>query len=162
MRAVGLLTLMALGSVGAQRADTVVRNAGRPVHAGVAELTRDLAIGVPDGDENYMIGAIDDIAVAANGTMYVLDRSVPAVRMYDAKGKFVKNIGRRGSGPGEYRYASAIAMASSGNLLLYDQGNARINVYSPAGDAITSWPTRGGSGSGSGRGILVSDALGTT
>lgn len=162
MRIVGFLIVIAMASVSAQRTDTIIRAAGRPVHSGVAEPARDLAVGVADGDENYMIGAINDIAVAANGTMYVLDRSVPAVRVYDAKGKFVKNIGRRGSGPGEYGFATAIAIASNGNLLLYDQGNARINVYSPSGDVITSWPTRGGTGSGSGRGFLISDALGTT
>jgi hypothetical protein len=161
MRVAGLGLLVA-GSLGAQKSDTVVRVATAPVHAGVAELRRDIAIGVADGDEKYMIGAINDIAVGANGTMYVLDRSVPVVRVYDAAGKFLKNIGRSGSGPGEFRYATAIAIAKNGNLLLYDQGNARINVYAPAGDVVTSWPTRGGSGTGSGKGILTSDSLGTT
>lgn len=157
-----LLSAAAAASLAAQRADTVVRAATAPVHVGIADLRRDLAVGVVDGDQHYMIGAIDDIAVAPNGTMYVLDRSVPAVRVYDAAGKFVKNIGRRGSGPGEYRYATAIALAKSGNLLLYDQGNARINVYTPTGDVVTSWPTKAGSGSGSGRAILLSDANGVT
>jgi hypothetical protein len=145
-----------------QRRDTVVKTMTAPVHAGMAELKRELAVGVADGDQDYMLGGIDDIAVASNGTMYVLDRSVPTVRVYDATGKFVKNIGRRGSGPGEYRYATAIALAKNGNLLLYDQGNARVNVYTPTGDVVTSWMTKAGSGSGSGKGILVSDVTGTT
>jgi hypothetical protein len=157
----GLLMVASLAATATgQRADTVVRAAGRPVHAGVAELRPELRVGVTDGDENYMIGAIDDIAVGANGTMYVLDRSVPAVRVYDAAGKFVKNIGRRGRGPGEYGYAAGIALAADGNLLLYDIGNARINVYTPAGDIVTSWPTHGGSGTASGRGLFTSDVTG--
>lgn len=156
------MTMLVSASLSAQRRDTVVRVTTAPVHAGVAELRRDLGVGVADGDQAYMIGAIDDIAVATNGTMYVLDRSVPTVRVYDATGKFVKNIGQRGSGPGEYRYATAIALAKNGNLLLYDQGNARVNVYTPTGDVVTSWMTKAGSGSGSGKSILTSDATGTT
>jgi hypothetical protein len=162
MKLAGLLVLFAASNVAAQRADTIVRTAGKPLHAGVAELARDLSIGIADGDENYMIGAIDDIAVAANGTMYVLDRSLPAVRVYDAKGKFVKNIGRRGSGPGEFRSAAGIAIAKGGNLLLWDPGNARINVYSPDGETLTSWPTMSSSGSASGRALLISDTTGKT
>jgi hypothetical protein len=154
--------LLVAGSLGAQRPDTLVRVATAPVHAGVAELKRDLAIGIADGDEKYMIGAIDDIAIAANGTFYVLDRSVPAVRVYDAAGKFVKNVGGRGSGPGEYRAAAAVAIAKNGNLVLWDPGNARVNVYTPAGDVVTSWPTLGGSGSASGRGLMTTDSLGRT
>ena len=161
MRFAACLLLIA-ASLPAQRTDTVVRAAGRPVHAGVADLKRDLAVGILDGDQNYMIGAIDDIAVAPNGTMYVLDRSVPAVRVYDAGGKFVQTIGRRGSGPGEFRYASAIALAKNGNLLLWDQGNARVNVYTANGDVVASWPTMGGSGTSSGRGLMLSDTTGTT
>jgi hypothetical protein len=156
------MTMLASAPLSAQRRDTVVRTATAPVHVGVAELRRDLAIGIADGEQSYMLGAIDDIAVATNGTMYVLDRSVPTVRVYDATGRVVRNIGQRGSGPGEYRYATAIALATNGNLLLYDQGNARVNVYTPAGDVVTSWMTKAGSGSGSGKNILVSDATGTT
>jgi hypothetical protein len=162
MRFATLLTMMAAGSLAAQRTDTIVRIASRPVHQGVAELARDLAIGVADGDDHYMIGGIDDIAVAPNGVMYVLDRSVPALRVYDAKGKFVKTIGRNGSGPGEFRSAAAIAVARNGNVLLWDPGNARINVYTAAGDVVTSWPTRGNTGSASGRGLLLSDTSGVT
>src|ERR1700752_5373108 len=131
MRFVGLLMLIA-GNVAAQRADTVVRTATRPVHSGVAELARDLAVGVADGDEKYMIGGINGLVVSSNGTMYVLDRSVPTVRVYDAAGKFAKTIGRLGSGPGEFRGGLAIAMMSSDKLLVWDQGNALINVDSPA------------------------------
>jgi hypothetical protein len=153
--------LFAAAPVAAQHGDTAVRAATRPMHAGIAELRPELRIGVVDGDENYMLGAIHDIAVAANGTMFVLDRSVPVVRVYDAGGKFIRNVGRRGRGPGEYTYAAGIAMGRNGNLLVYDIANARINVYSASGENITSWPTHSGGGTGSGRGIFIVDTTGT-
>lgn len=143
-----------------QRSDTVVRTVSKPVHAGVATLQRELTIGTADGDEHYVLGAIADMAVAPSGNIYVWDPSVPAIRLYDAAGKYVQTIGAKGSGPGEYRAGAGITVTKGGNLLMWDPGNARINVYSPSGAAITSWPTRGGSGTASGRELITADTAG--
>jgi hypothetical protein len=161
-KAVVTFTLLTAAAVQAQRADTVVRTASRPVHAGVATLEKEITIGVADGDEHYMLGAIADVAVGPTGNIYVWDRSVPAIRMYDRSGKYLKTIGKKGSGPGEYQAGAAIAVARNGNLLMWDPGNARINVYTSQGDVVTTWPTRsGGSGSAMGRGLLTIDTAGT-
>src|SRR5512138_254352 len=99
-------------------ADTVVRASQRPLHPGVATLVEELSIGVADGAEEYMLGEIADIALGRDGSIYALDRQVPAVRHYDAQGKFIRNIGRKGAGPGEFRSVSGIAMTRDGRLLL--------------------------------------------
>jgi hypothetical protein len=156
-----VFTVLAPAAASAQRADTIVRTASRPVHSGVATLQREISIGVADGDDHYILGAISDLAVDASGNIYIWDRSVPAIRMYDAKGKYVRTIGRSGSGPGEYRAGAGIAIARNGNLLMWDPGNARINVYSPAGEHVAAWPTKSGnSGSASGQGLFVVDTAG--
>jgi len=136
------------GAQGATR-DTVVRNADRPMHPGIATLVEELSIGVADGAEEYIFGDIADVALGRDGSLYVFDRQVPIVRHYDASGKFLRNIGRAGSGPGEYRSASGIATTPDGRLLVWDTGNWRINVYSANGDVLTQWTTPSGmSGSG--------------
>jgi hypothetical protein len=157
-----VMTLLSAGGLAAQRTDTIIRTASRPVHAGVATLRRELSIGVVDGEDHYMLGAIADIAVSESGDIYVWDRIAPAIRMYNDAGKYVRTIGARGSGPGEYRAGAAIAIARNGNLLMWDPGNARINVYTAAGDVVTTWPTRSeGVGSVDGHGVLTVDATGT-
>jgi hypothetical protein len=157
-----MLPLLTAGALAAQRADTIVRTAGRPVHAGVATLRRELSIGVVEGEDHYILGAVADIAVSASGDIYVWDRMAPAIRMYNATGKHVRTIGARGSGAGEYRAGAALAIAPNGNLLLWDPGNARINVYSASGDVVTSWPTKSeGIGSVDGHGLFTVDAAGT-
>lgn len=161
LKAAVTLTILAAGALAAQRPDTVVRMASKPLHAGVATLKPEVTIGVADGDAHYMLGAIGDIAVGPSGNIYIWDRSVPAIRMYDAAGKYVKTIGAKGSGPGEYRAGAALAFARNGNLLMWDPGNARINVYTPSGGVLASWPTlSGGSGMASGRGLLMVDTAG--
>jgi hypothetical protein len=131
------------------RVDTIVRTVQRPLHTGVAALVEELSIGVEDGAEEYMLGEIADIALGRDGSIYALDRQVPVIRHYDAQGKYIRSIGRRGEGPGEYRSVSGLAVAPDGRLLVWDTGNWRINVYSPSGDAITQWLTPSGSGGSS-------------
>src|SRR6185436_11967563 len=78
---------------------------------------------------------------------------------YDANGKFQRNIGRKGQGPGEFGATSGLAIARDGRVLQWDTGNWRINVYSPLGASLASWPVMG-DGMSSGSGGLVVDASG--
>ena len=105
------------------RVDTLVRTVQAPRYAGVAMLVEEASIGVADGNEEYMLGAVADIAIGRDGSVYVFDGQVPVVRHYDANGRFLRRIGRSGSGPGEYRSTSGIAIAPDGRLLFCDTGN---------------------------------------
>jgi hypothetical protein len=134
-----------MGAQGSQRADTIVRMAQRPVHPGLATLVEEMSIGVADGAEEYMLGDIADIALGPDGSIYALDRQVPVVRQFDAEGKFIRNIGRRGQGPGEMRSPSGIAMSRDRRLLLWDTANWRINIYSATGDILPQITTPSGS-----------------
>lgn len=168
--AASALTLVA-GPIAAQsrssdraRSDTVVRAAQHPLNPGTASLIEELSIGVADGAEEYMLGEIADIVLGRDGSLYVFDGQVPTIRHYDASGKYLRNIGRSGSGPGEYRSVSGLAVAPDGRLMLWDTGNWRINVYAANGDFISQWATPSGmSGGGTAqysRAIMV-DTSGT-
>lgn len=132
-----------------QRSDTTVRMAARPVHAGVATLTPEISIGEIDGAEEYLFGSIVDLTVARDGSIYVFDRQVPALRKYDVNGKYVKTFGRKGQGPGEYLSGGGLGILPDGRVLLWDTGNWRINVYSPNGELLTHYSTPSGMGGGS-------------
>ena len=144
------------------RVDTIVRVAQAPVHTGIATLVEEMSIGVADGAEEYMFGDVADIALGRDGSMYVLDRQVPAIRQYDDRGKYIRTIGRSGAGPGEYRSPSGLATMRDGRLLLWDTGNWRINVYAGDGTSLTQWMTPSGSSGSStaqfSRALLVDTA----
>jgi hypothetical protein len=127
-----------------QRADTIVKVADKPVHAGVGRLVPEISIGVIEGADEYMFGDVADIALARDGSIYVYDRQVPAIRKYDANGKFVRTIGRKGRGPGEYLNGGGLAVGPDGKVYLWDTGNWRVNVYSAAGESIGSLATPSG------------------
>jgi sugar lactone lactonase YvrE len=125
--------------------NVVVRTISGSVWGEPATLVEELAIGVLEGPDELMFGAVSAMAVDAEGRVYVFDRQVPALRYFDASGAYVRTLGREGSGPGEYRDAClGLAVRSDGRVLMRDPRNARINVYEPDGTPADHWPVASG------------------
>ncbi len=125
-----------------QRQDTTVRQANEPRHRGVAGLRPELTIGVAEGPPEYTFATISNVAVTSDGSVLVLEApspGTPSLRQYDASGHFIRRIGGRGEGPGEYRGPGGIAVLPDGRILLADGPAHRINVYSPAGEPVDTW-----------------------
>lgn len=125
---------------------TIVRNLGHGVWRGSAKLVEEVSVGALDGAEEYLFGQILDLAVDAEGGLYVFDGQAPALRYFDRRGAYVRTLGREGQGPGEYRDASlglAIRRAD-GRVVMRDPRNARLNVYNPDGSVSDSWPVESG------------------
>jgi DNA-binding beta-propeller fold protein YncE len=84
---------------------------------------------------------IDGIAVY-DGKIYVAD--VHRVQVYDEKGKYLRAIGRPGTGPGEIMEdVPGIAIDAQQRLILAGPGNYRVQVLSLNGDFIASFGGRG-------------------
>jgi hypothetical protein len=81
----------------------------------------------------YEFGNVDAVAVGRDGTIWVADR-VPIIRIYDAQGRFVRNVGRKGAGPGEYEAIGGMRALPDGRVALWDNRNQRITVFTPTGD----------------------------
>jgi hypothetical protein len=109
------------------------------------ELKIDLSIGTLEGDSTLMFGSIQEIAVDADGGIYAFDRQVPALRYFNARGEYVRTLGREGAGPGEYRdVALGLAVLSDGRVVMRDPRNARLNFYAPDGTPSDHWPVASG------------------
>jgi hypothetical protein len=123
----------------------VVRTLSGSVWRDTASLVPEVSIGMFDGPEEYLFGDIVSMAVADDGTIYVMDRQVPALRVYDADGSYRTTFGRGGEGPGEYkRPDGGLNVLSDGRVVLRDPANARIQVFSTEGESIDTWRIRGG------------------
>lgn len=127
---------------------------GKP--RGVREVLR---IGVLDGPKELMLGSVDQIAVDAAGGIYVFDEYVPALRYYDAAGRYVRTLGREGSGPGEYRKLCwGMDVRGDGKVVLQDFRNNRLNVYAPDGTPYAHWMISGAGPWGGNHGLVVDTA----
>lgn len=112
---------------------------------GEARLVEEVRIGRLDGPDEYTFGDVAAIATGPDGTLYVLDRQIPAVRSYAPDGTYLGDLGREGEGPGEIKQPdSGLAALDDGRVLLRDPGNARITVFGPDGEYESEWRIRGG------------------
>lgn len=120
----------------------VVRTVTGSVWGAPATLVPEVSIGKTEGDPHYLFGAVASVAVAADGTIYVLDSQATEVRAFDPAGTWVRTLGRRGGGPGELKQPEALAVLSDGRIVVRDPGNARLQVYRPDGSPVAEWLLR--------------------
>jgi len=119
---------------------TIVRTVSGSVWGDTARLVEEVRIGALDGPEETTFGSVDQVVPRRDGGVDVFDSQAFALRRYDSTGAFVKQIGRRGQGPGEYEQIIGMRALSDGRLAAYDGRNTRITTYSPNGDPATTWP----------------------
>jgi hypothetical protein len=122
---------------------TVVRTHSGSVWGGPAQMVEEAAIGVEVGEEHYMLGQVVSVA-ASPDRIYVLDASIPVVRVYDMAGEYVQDIGAAGDGPGEFRQPSGMGIGPDGRIYVRDGSQARITIFGPAGTLADTWPMGGG------------------
>ena len=84
-----------------------------------------------------------DVVVSPAGDIFVTDshrngKNNRVVR-FTADAKFVKEWGRKGSGPGELSEPHTIAIDSRGRLLVGDRENNRIQIFDQDGKHLAEW-----------------------
>jgi hypothetical protein len=126
--------------------DTIARRLGAPVHRGEGRLVLEATIGPsPSAGAELEFLYISAVASDRDGSIWIVDERQPVVRQFAADGRFVRTLGRKGRGPGEYTLPRGVAVLPDGRIAVHDNGNRRINVYSREGAPLTSWPAEGSS-----------------
>jgi len=78
-----------------------------------------------------LVGGI--AADPVNGDVFVVNSAANAVKVFNRRGDFKFQFGTTGSGPGQFRNPTGIAIHSNGDIVVYDAGNSRIEVFDPGG-----------------------------
>jgi len=119
-------------SIAAQ--DTVrIRSTSAPQWGAEVRLTPVWSIGQVDGPDEIAFGRVSEATVDRTGRLYVYDINDAQVRQYDVNGKFVRKIGQKGKGPGEYEWVFAMDIADDSLLATFDLNSARFTFFSPDG-----------------------------
>ena len=84
--------------------------------------------------------SISGIAFDGASNLYLLDgtrmESSARIVVVDPTGRFVREFGRAGDGPGEFRAATQLVVWEDGQVLVEDMMHAGYHVFSPAGDFV--------------------------
>ena len=99
--------------------------------------------GVPgDGEDTF--NQPNDVAIAPNGDIFVCDGHRPntgnaRVIKFSKDGKFIRQWGGHGSGPGQFEMPHTLAFDSKGRLFVGDRGNNRIQIFDQDGKFLAEW-----------------------
>lgn len=85
----------------------------------------------------YEFTTVRGIAIGPNGAMYVTQGQEQEIRVYDAQGKHVRTIGRKGGGPGEFTGLGSIGFVGD-TLYTTDFQLRRITLFRADGSLITT------------------------
>lgn len=140
--------------------------AARPQGNWVLSTTPALELGGPDAAGPTEFGEIMGVARLANGDIVVADASNTELRVFRSTGEFLRRIGRKGQGPGEFN--AVWSVAALGDTIFATDNTGRLNVFAADGTLKRSsarprvidvrfpqWTGFFSDGSGAVRGALV-------
>lgn len=104
----------------------------------------DLVIGLEERGSQDQFGDVVGMAVDEDGRIFVLDAMLSRVSVFDRNGRFVRAIGRKGSGPGEFtRPHGDVMRAGNGIALAHDTIfvlEQRLQAFDTSGTYLASTP----------------------
>src|SRR5215468_10734074 len=80
-----------------------------------------------------------DVYVAESHTDVTDPNLVGRISVFDRNGKFLRTIGKAGSGPGEFRTPHALEFDSKGRLIVADRHNHRIQILTKEGKFVAEY-----------------------
>jgi DNA-binding beta-propeller fold protein YncE len=90
------------------------------------------------GESDYFHEPSDIEVDQARSLIYIVDAGSCRVLVFDFQGKFLKAIGRKGQGPGEFARPTGICLIKDGGIAVADFGSNRIQSFDAAGQFIRS------------------------
>ena len=122
----------------AQDVDTVLVN-GPPIWGSAPRVVEELRIGTLMADPNESFGLIGGVLVLVDGSIWIGDRQLGAIRRFDAAGRYLGQVGQEGEGPGEFKYPQGMRQLPSGDIAVWDDGQVRVSYFSPDGEFLRSF-----------------------
>jgi DNA-binding beta-propeller fold protein YncE len=92
------------------------------------------------GDSGDLLYGPRDIAISADGDVYVSDTGNKRVVRYDANGVMLGAVGGNGAEDGQFQEPVGLAFDGDGNLLVADTWNQRVQVFDAQLNYLRQWP----------------------
>ncbi len=112
----------------------IVKNPRKPIYEpNIISLTQELSIGQSEETGNSPIlqnipnnGSVD---IDKDGKIYVLDWKARQILVFNGEGKYLRRIGKKGQGPGEFQAVGAIKVLPTNQLAVYDSTLGRLSIF---------------------------------
>ncbi|MDW7760660.1 MAG: 6-bladed beta-propeller [Acidobacteriota bacterium] len=85
------------------------------------------------------VSALREIHVRPEGNIVFLDPRAGCLFEFDSSGKFIRKIGGRGQGPGEFMMPIAACLDFAGHLYVADSKTRRVSIFNQDGSFVSSF-----------------------
>lgn len=122
------------------------RNLPRALDAWTLDPVPTLDVGRAAGEDPYLFARIGAASLLPAGELLVAETRAVELRVFDSTGRFVRRLGRKGSGPGEFQAMSWVGVDPAGVASVFDASTRRLTRLAATGEVerVTSLPGAGG------------------
>ncbi|HEX2202495.1 MAG TPA: 6-bladed beta-propeller, partial [Longimicrobium sp.] len=138
-RALPLLAALALSGPAAAQQVVRLPERDRPL---AGQPTPIFSVGAEEGESWEMLSNAEQVAFDRADNLYVLDRGNGRVLVFDPRGRFVRQIGKKGQGPGEFEVPVALSVLPDGALAVLDLAHQNVSVFAADGALRRTYPWR--------------------
>lgn len=100
-------------------------------------------VGSDVGEDWELFSGVVAVAFDAAGSLYILDRDNGRIMVVDPEGRKLRQIGRKGGGPGELQFPTGLAVVRDGRVVVSDAARASLSVFDPDGSFVYTLPLNG-------------------
>jgi len=117
-----------------------VHNIETPIHPNKSlTLEEGLSIGAEDDQGNIVLFRPTTFIVDQDENIYITDSQDQVIKVFDANGSYIRAIGAKGEGPGEFMSVGDKAFLPDGRLLVMDSRARRTSLFDPSGQFLKSY-----------------------
>ncbi|HVG45984.1 MAG TPA: 6-bladed beta-propeller [Longimicrobium sp.] len=92
-------------------------------------ITQLFAVGKMEGQRWEMLNNAEQAAFDRADNLYVLDRGNQRVLVFDRAGRFVRQLGHKGGGPGEFEVPVGLAVLGDGSVAVLDLAHQNLSLF---------------------------------
>lgn len=119
---------------------TNIHNPATPLHPNKAvSFVEELTVGGDDEAGESLLSQPKGFVVDDDENIYASDWSDQDIKVFDNNGNFIRTIGSKGSGPGEFQIIGSIALLPDRRLMVMDFDARRTSIFEHDGQFLNSY-----------------------
>lgn len=135
-------TLSWKGTIEKENGIPVIINPDEPLYSKKPfEYSLELSIGNSDFGSEYSFSQIGSIAVN-DEYIYISDWKEVYIKIFDHDGRYIRTIGNKGQGPGEFSRIRGMQITNQKELVVFDQNSRRLSFFTLEGELIRTLSTK--------------------
>jgi hypothetical protein len=95
-----------------------------------------VSIGTFQGDTLYQLYEVGGAVRLSDGSIALANAGSGQIRFYDPSGVFLRSVGRKGEGPGEFEQAQIAGLLDGDTVVVVDSNLRRISLIPPSGGVV--------------------------